>query len=560
MREKNRKPIASYIKLPQFTTMNVIDGQAGLIIYASLIFYSLTIDNILNIIVLLILAGVAIATLTGDNGLLFKTGQAKIEMEKSGEKELIQISTIQAMSNSENNNLEEDKLKEALNQNVGANKTTAIKTGKNFVIVFEESKRAYTIDENGSFITDTIATIDELAGDITKNNKNNGSSEAPYEINSIEDLVYFSKAINNREIVSNSYVILTDTLDFNSVNSYKNYKAKYKYDETTNAYIEDENSNISLIELCTTGQGFIPIEGFNGNFDGKKNEIQNIYIYREGNAGLFSNLTSSLTTIKNLGISGEITSTQNDAAGIAASGHLKAINCFNKANIYSGHSAGGIIGNCGWTGEIEYCYNTGKIAGKYRVGGIAGTFSGKMENCYNTASVIKDASGSTGVAGILGCSGESNIINCYNTGDITANGGWTWTSGIVGENYGNSSIVNNCYNIGNVTTNYETAFYCKTTCGIGGNQNNNCYNLGKLKSSNNNNYEISSNIINKCYYSSNTNKDVEVKDEENAIDIADKSAQQLVDLLNSYKDETGEYPSEWKQWTLGENGYPVFNN
>ena len=200
------------------------------------------------------MAGVAIATLTGDNGLLFKTGQAKIEMEKSGEKELIQISTIQAMSNSENNNLEEDKLKEALNQNVGANKTTAIKTGKNFVIVFEESKRAYTIDENGSFITDTIATIDELAGDITKNNKNNGSSEAPYEINSIEDLVYFSKAINNREIVSNSYVILTDTLDFNSVNSYKNYKAKYKYDETTNAYIEDENSNISLIELCTTGQ------------------------------------------------------------------------------------------------------------------------------------------------------------------------------------------------------------------------------------------------------------------------------------------------------------------
>ena len=77
MREKNRKPIASYIKLPQFTTMNVIDGQAGLIIYASLIFYSLTIDNILNIIVLLILAGVTIATLTGDNGILKKVGEAK---------------------------------------------------------------------------------------------------------------------------------------------------------------------------------------------------------------------------------------------------------------------------------------------------------------------------------------------------------------------------------------------------------------------------------------------------------------------------------------------------
>ena len=50
MKENNRKSIASIKKLPQFTTMNVIDGQAGLMSYSSLIFYSLTIDNILNIV------------------------------------------------------------------------------------------------------------------------------------------------------------------------------------------------------------------------------------------------------------------------------------------------------------------------------------------------------------------------------------------------------------------------------------------------------------------------------------------------------------------------------
>ncbi len=84
MREKYRKSIASLNKFPQFTTMNVIDGQAGLISYASLIFYSLTIDNILNIIVLLILAGVTIATLTGNNGILTKANEAKesTEVEK----------------------------------------------------------------------------------------------------------------------------------------------------------------------------------------------------------------------------------------------------------------------------------------------------------------------------------------------------------------------------------------------------------------------------------------------------------------------------------------------
>ena len=84
MREKYRKSIASLNKFPQFTTMNVIDGQAGLISYASLIFYSLTIDNILNIIVLLILAGVTIATLTGNNVILTKANEAKesTEVEK----------------------------------------------------------------------------------------------------------------------------------------------------------------------------------------------------------------------------------------------------------------------------------------------------------------------------------------------------------------------------------------------------------------------------------------------------------------------------------------------
>ena len=79
MREKNRKPIGRIKKLPQFTTMNVIDGQAGLVNYSSLILYSLTIDNILNIIILIILATVAIAInfAFGNNGLIMQAQKAK---------------------------------------------------------------------------------------------------------------------------------------------------------------------------------------------------------------------------------------------------------------------------------------------------------------------------------------------------------------------------------------------------------------------------------------------------------------------------------------------------
>ena len=71
--------------------MNVIDGQAGLMSYSSLVFYSLTIDNILNIIVLLILAGVTIATLMGDNGILTKATEAKDEQADGTVKEAIAL-------------------------------------------------------------------------------------------------------------------------------------------------------------------------------------------------------------------------------------------------------------------------------------------------------------------------------------------------------------------------------------------------------------------------------------------------------------------------------------
>mgnify|MGYP005802983623 CR=1 FL=1 len=109
MRRKNRKPIASIENLPQFTTMNVIEGQAGLVKYSSLIFYSLTLDNILNIIVLLILAGVTIATLTGENGILTQTERAKEETRASEVEERVNLwKTEKESSNYTNESVKTD--------------------------------------------------------------------------------------------------------------------------------------------------------------------------------------------------------------------------------------------------------------------------------------------------------------------------------------------------------------------------------------------------------------------------------------------------------------------
>ena len=88
--------------------MNVIDGQAGRVRYYSLIFYSLTINNILNIIILLILAGISISTLT-NTGIFGKAKEAK---EKSEVAEKQQSETLDSYEKELNkytsDNLEEN--------------------------------------------------------------------------------------------------------------------------------------------------------------------------------------------------------------------------------------------------------------------------------------------------------------------------------------------------------------------------------------------------------------------------------------------------------------------
>ena len=59
-------------------------------------FYWLTISNFLYIIVLLILAGVSIATLTGDNGILTRANDAKEKTEEAEDIEKIRLAISEA--------------------------------------------------------------------------------------------------------------------------------------------------------------------------------------------------------------------------------------------------------------------------------------------------------------------------------------------------------------------------------------------------------------------------------------------------------------------------------
>ena len=55
---------------------------------------------VITIIVLLILAAVSIATLTGENGILSKANTAKTETEKAGAKEKVQMAVMSSFDDS----------------------------------------------------------------------------------------------------------------------------------------------------------------------------------------------------------------------------------------------------------------------------------------------------------------------------------------------------------------------------------------------------------------------------------------------------------------------------
>ena len=178
MRERDRKSIEIDKMLPQFTTMNVIEGQAGLVNYSSLIFYSLTLNNILNIIVLLILAGVTIATLTGDNGIITRTNQAKEETEKAGAKEKVQMEV--AGSFDEYGKFDMDKLKENLKENLGLTDSDITDNGDGSITVTVDGYEV-TVDSNGSVTIKEVVTTPpttEVGKDTIFKDPNSSDKEA----------------------------------------------------------------------------------------------------------------------------------------------------------------------------------------------------------------------------------------------------------------------------------------------------------------------------------------------------------------------------------------------
>ena len=100
---------------------------------------------IVTIIVLLILAGVSIATLTGQNGMLTQANNAKTQTEIANEKEAISLAYTRAMADKKGR---DNVTADDMNRQFGLNGTEATASGSNPITVSFDSGREYTIDSN----------------------------------------------------------------------------------------------------------------------------------------------------------------------------------------------------------------------------------------------------------------------------------------------------------------------------------------------------------------------------------------------------------------------------
>ena len=345
------------------------------------------ISLVVTIIILLILASVSIAMLTGENGILTQAQRAKNETEEAR---------------------------------------------------IEEENR---ITHYENYIYNIIGEIRQVEDNNPGVLEGNGTEQEPYIINSIEDLIFFSYDVSSGNKYEDKIVKLGLSLDFSSDKSYVNPNRE---DYGIYGY------NGNLKQLLNLNGGFKTIgqqelEGdnhFYGTFDGNNNYLKNMYINilneeKEQNIGF---INTNRGIIKNLNLVnvkvGVLANEYAVVGSITAQNYGTIQNCFVSGNINGRHLniggayIGGIVGiNNKDEGIIEYCSSNIEVKssnegerkeflGYNYGGGICGRNDGIVQKCYNKGNVNVKSNMEEGTAGGICGRNTYKVYNCYNLGDV----------------------------------------------------------------------------------------------------------------------------------------------
>ena len=102
---------------------------------------------VITITILLIVSGITVGTITGENGLINKTIEGKELSDIAHEKDVLEQAIVNARSKSKYGNIEKDLLGIELSE---SKEVESIDEGDDGIIVVFKSGRSYVIDTNGS--------------------------------------------------------------------------------------------------------------------------------------------------------------------------------------------------------------------------------------------------------------------------------------------------------------------------------------------------------------------------------------------------------------------------
>ena len=490
------------------------------------------ISLVVTIIVLLILAGISVSMITGDNGIINKAGFAKEQTEIAKEKESIGTAAVHAINKSKFGDITQEKLQQQINNEFGEGKKAKVyEEDESFLVLVEN--RLYKVDKDGN------VELSEENFELPKreflaqlsNNELGVSADKPYEIKCIEDLLELSYRVNGITVGENGILTYTTSRSTFSGKYFKlkknlNFKLPLSYEDSTRKDYGDVNSNgiveDLLVEL-TTGNGWIPIGGngkdnlglLSGNFNGNNNSISNIYINNASEKvymGFFGRINAG--TIENINIKGNIYCNSTYTAGIIGFGNGVIKNCsFNgsienvRENVRS--YTAGIIANPSNIVTIEKCFNKGKLKGKFNVGGIIGSGKASVLECYNEGDLYSESTDSySAIGGMAANGGNCDFYACYNSGKVEGprnvggitgggarnvercnNSGYIISKGSAGGINGgktNGYTMNfvKCYNVGTIEGKNCAAGICAYNWVNGVSTFDQCYNLGEIKGEN----------------------------------------------------------------------------
>ncbi len=296
--------------------------------------------------------------------------------------------------------------------------------------------------------------------DASQKPKGNGTAGAPYQVATLQNLLWIAQQVNGGRDLADTYLVQTQDIDCSPTRQW------------------DGGRGWAAIGGMQSVNGMVKKMAFKGHYDGRGHAINQLYINRATDfQGLFGYIyggsvrglrfngahiegTENLGVLTGYAFEEEVTDCHVAQSTVKGSGiYLGGLmgyqsygttsDCTVDATISGYDYLGGIVSWC-VEGTVSRCHATGKIAsitktetdGSQQVGRLAGGLVGYLSNarvdsCSSSAEVV----GGNQMGGLVGVAVKSTVARSYAAGNLVK--GITYVGGLIGKN--EETAVTDCF-------------------------------------------------------------------------------------------------------------------